>query len=294
MGCGFRYGSGFVMRWKAFLLAGFLAPLSGCLIARDTARNLLNEPTELIDDKKIAHRLRHDSKVVWGQVCQQYPARTFSRDFVDGFSDGYVDYLESGGTAQPPAVPPIKYRRSRFMSVEGHARIQDYFCGFKYGCDIAAASGKRELITLPILLPEPPPETPVQARQLVPRITEQLPAPKPVDTGTGLPLLNRPLAISPAPMTSPLPTDAPSVDIPVIELPSSQPLAPPKFTAPTFDLPGPPRSELAPTGPVKRVSFTPGSAAAGPIPPLRELPNTVVKPLRDAPDGQPIPPWRGN
>ena len=46
------------------------------------------------------------------------------------------------------------------MSVEGHARIQDYFCGFKYGSDVAVESGKRDLITVPILLPEPLDDTP--------------------------------------------------------------------------------------------------------------------------------------
>ncbi len=261
------------MRWKALLIAGSIAPLSGCLLARDTARNLINEPAELVDNKKLSHRLRRDSRTVWSQVCQQYPSRTFSHDFAEGFEDGYVDYLESGGTAQPPAVPPIRYRRSRFMSVEGHARIRDYSGGFKYGCDTAAASGQRELITLPILLPEPPPESAVQARQISPQRTETLPAPRAADTGTGLPLLDRPLAIKSAPMTTP----------PVIQ--------PPQFTAPNPELPAGPRSEMPTSEPLNRVSFT---TAPGAVLPLREIPNSTVKPLRDGAGAPPIPPWRGN
>ena len=271
------------MHWKALLLAGCLPPLSGCLLAEHTSRNLFNEPTELLDNKKIAHRLRQEARTVWGQVCHQYPARTFSADFVEGFTSGYVDYLESGGTAQPPAVPPIRYRRSRYMSVEGHARIQDYFCGFKYGCEVAAASGQRDLITVPILLPEPPVEAPVQARQIpteavrpMPKAGDPLPKPKTVDLGTGLPLLDRPLAAQPAP---PYQTDAPTVTIPVIGAPEAKPAGPPKFSAPP--------ESIAP------VAFR-TSPASGVVLPLREIPNSVVKPLRTMPDSPPLPPWRGD
>ena len=272
------------MHWKALLLAGCLPPLSGCLLAEHTSRNLFNEPTELLDNKKITHRLRQDARTVWGQVCHQYPARTFSADFVEGFTSGYVDYLESGGTAQPPAVPPIRYRRSRYMSVEGHALIQDYFCGFKYGCDVAAASGKRDLITVPILLPEPPADTPVQARQVpgepvkvLPRPAEPLPAPKPVDGGTGLPLLDRPLATSP---TSIVPPNAPPLTIPVIEL---------------FDFSPGPRSEITPAEPLKQAahSASPLAPGSGIAPPQRDISSIVVKPLRNLQDAQPVPPWRG-
>ncbi len=271
------------MRWKALLLAGFAAPFSGCLLAEHTARNLFNEPTELLDNKKLSRQLRHESKAAWGDVCRQYPRRTFTVDFADGFTAGFVDYLESGGAAQPPAAPPVKYRRSRYMNVEGHARIQDYFCGFKYGCDVAAASGQRDLITVPILLPEPPSEAPVQARQIpteaprpVPKAGEPSPKPKTVDMGIGLPLLDRPLVVQPAP---PYPTDAPTVTIPVTGAPESKP----------DHL----RSDPTPPDAVAPAAFRP-SPESGVVLPLREIPNSAAKPLRSLPDSRPIPPWRGD
>ncbi len=285
------------MCWKALLLAGCAAPFSGCLLAEHTARNLFNEPTELLDNKKLSRQLRHESKAAWSEVCQQSPKRTFTVDFADGFTAGFVDYLESGGTAQPPAAPPVKYRRSRYMNVEGHARIQDYFCGFKYGCDVAAASGQRELITVPILLPEPPAEAPVQARQIptepprpMPKAGEPLSKPKTVDMGTGLPLLDRPLAAQPA---LPHSTDAPTVTIPVIGAPEPKPDGPPKFMAPTFDFSNSPRSDAATPGPIAPAVFSP-SPSTGVVLPLREIPNSAVKPLRALPDSRPIPPWRGD
>ena len=262
-----------IMYWKALAFAICFPPLTGCLMAEHTVRNLFNEPAELRDNKKIVRRLRHDAKQVWNQVCQQYPQQTFSADYVDGFQAGYVDYLDSGGTAQPPAVPPLKYRRSRYMSVEGHAQIRDYFCGFKYGCEVAATSGQRDLITVPILLPEPPVDGPVQARQISavsviasPRIPEALPTPKAVSFGTGLPMLDRPLATAPA-MGLPISRDAPTVNIPEL---TPEPLVPAAFV---------------PNSPV---------VESGTVGPLRELPNTVVKPWNPEYDAQKNPPWRGN
>jgi len=266
-------------------------------MAEHTARNLFNEPTELLDNKKLSRQLRHESKAAWGEVCRQYPQRTFTVDFADGFTAGFVDYLESGGTAQPPAAPPVKYRRSRYMNVEGHAQIQDYFCGFKYGCDVAAASGQRDFITVPILVPEPPAEAPVQARQIpteavrpMPKAGEPPPKPKAVDMGTGLPLLDRPLVAQPA---LPYPTDAPTVTIPVIGAPEAMPDGPLKLSAPTFDFSNSPRSEATPPEPIAPVAFSP-SPTSGVVLPLREIPNSAVKPLRTIPDSRPIPPWRGD
>lgn len=287
------------MRWTALFFAASFAPVTGCLMAEHTARNIFNEPTELIDNKRITKQLHRDSREVWKQVGSQYPGRTYSADFVEGFLAGYVDYLESGGTAAPPAVPPIRYRRSRFMNSEGHARIQDYFCGFKYGCDVAVVSGKRELITVPILLPEPPAETPVQARQVSmnkpgPRVAEPLPFPEPVESGP----VEKKSEVHPMPVpnpASPLSVDAPTVAIPVVDPPMLSPNASPKFSAPTFDLPFGPRSELLPTDPICPVEYLPENPlpATGPIPPLREMPDGRVKPLRTPTDANPIPAYRG-
>ena len=279
------------MQWKTLLLALGLSPLTGCLLARNTARNVFNEPAELYDNKKVCRQLRRDAKAVWTDICRSYPQRTFTSDFVDGFTDGYVDHLDSGGTAQPPAVPPLKYRRSRYMSVEGHASIRDYFCGFKYGCEVAAGSGQRDLITVPILLSETPVEAPVQARQVptgpvraMPPAYEPLPPPKATDAGTGLPLLDRPLLDRPEGFTPRLPPGMPAVPIPEIEPPPFKSEGPLKFAAPSDIRSGmPPRPAPTEAVPDARV-----------VPPLREFPNAAPKPVRTLPEGRPVPPWRGD
>ena len=274
------------MHWKVLLLALSVAPLSGCLLARNTARNVLNEPAELHDNKKLCRELRREAEAAWAGVRMREPQRAYTTDFADGFVDGYVDYLDSGGTAQPPAVPPIRYRRSRYMSVEGHALIRDYFCGFRYGCEAAVASGRRDLITVPILLSGPPAETPVQARQIPagdggppPRTPEILPPPRPAGKDISLPFLDRPLSAPAVPLTElRMPIEAPRIAIPA---------------APDAPAPAGPQAGLFPMGVVPMSADDP-DWSRGLRPPLRDLPNRTAKPHASAPETPPLPPWRGD
>ena len=52
--------------------------------------------------------------------------------------------LDNGGTTQPPVVPPLRYRRSQYLTPNGHARVRDYLTGFKYGAEVACATGRRQ------------------------------------------------------------------------------------------------------------------------------------------------------
>ena len=65
-----------------------------------------------------------------------------------GFSDG--DYLEAGGTGQPPAMPPRRYWKAVYQSPEGRLAVQDWYRGFAYGAEMAKASGYRQLVTIPL------------------------------------------------------------------------------------------------------------------------------------------------
>ena len=149
------------MRWKAVVCIGWLAPLTGCNIAYYAGHNLLNEPATRWDEHKLDKRLHAEAKSAWRDVCRQYPARTFTPEFADGFQEGYVDYLDNGGSPRPPAVPPPRYRRARYLTPEGNARARDYLIGFKYGADVATATGRREFLTVPVALSEPQPDPPL-------------------------------------------------------------------------------------------------------------------------------------
>lgn len=224
------------MRWRLLLLVGGLAPLAGCHLAEAALHNAVNEPAQYLDDKHLAKRLREDGEEAFRDLKRQHGHKAFSDDFEDGFVDGYADTLERGGDPVPPAVPPLKYRRGRFLNPDGHARIHDYYAGFQQGGVCATASGKRQFLTVPVLLSDPPPEMLPAVRQVPkeecgpeaggpnspPAGPAAAPAEKtnavpPVGGETGLAVPRRPL-VAPPPLAPPAPpaADAPLPDLPKI------------------------------------------------------------------------------
>jgi hypothetical protein len=196
-------------------------------------RNLSNEPAQYCDDEKVEKQLRKEAKVAFAEVKRQYPHRCFGDDFRDGFIDGYADYLDKGGRAEMPAMPPLKYRRAKYLNPEGHAETRDWFLGFKYGMDVAVATGCRPYYTFPILTSDP--------KELPPLDITVLPPP---------PASNAPL---PPPGTKP---DAPKLNpnplVPGLGNPVAEPPMPPAGTVPVpkplppADKPGPGKSAMVP------------------------------------------------
>jgi len=138
-----------------------LLPLlaTGCNIAHEALRNLHHEPRLLWTQWAITHRLQQQAREAWESIQGEFP--DCAPEFREGFLDGYVDYLDRGGPAHLPAVPPSKYtRHPRYFTPEGHARLQQYFLGFQLGQQQAIASGQRRYLTVPVLLPSPSPEPP--------------------------------------------------------------------------------------------------------------------------------------
>jgi hypothetical protein len=181
--------AGVVMGWKKVALAGCLPVVGGgCHLAKLACHNVVNEPLVAHTEKAIERGTRSDAKAAWQQVREQFPRRMFTADFRDGFIDGYGDYLAHGGTAQPPAVPPLKYTRNKkYYTPEGHCLIRDYYLGFKYGADVAVATGQRKFLTVPVLLadvPTGPPTFNVQPAGAEGTLPTPPPASKPEPLGT--------------------------------------------------------------------------------------------------------------
>ena len=225
------------MRRAALVVAGFGVALTGCRLAQSAAHVLINEPIEYLDEKKVTAHLRKDGRKLLREWCGHHH-KAVSEDFEDGFEDGYADFLERGGVATPPAVPPLKYRRSHFLNPDGHARVRDYFAGFQAGVDMAAASGRREYLTVPILIPDTPPDQPVNVRQTPaeqcrppapPPPNEVLPPPRPTEQpAAGLAAPSRPLLASPLPAGTQVTAEVPP-------LPPAE--VPPKTDTPAGDPP---------------------------------------------------------
>jgi hypothetical protein len=221
------------MRLKFALLLGGLVPLAGCHLSRNVARNVYNEPAEIRDEVSVEKQLRKEARAAFAEVKRQYARRAFGDDFQDGFIDGYSDYLDNGGKAEMPAVPPLRYRRARFLNPEGHARIRDYFLGFKYGMDVAIATGCRPFFTYPVLMPEPAELPPLNITVLPPPPAANAPMPR---LGAPLPL---PKADGPTPSATP-PAVTPDLGNPVTPQPGGTGTVPiPSGVVPKAPTPGP-------------------------------------------------------
>lgn len=176
---------------------------SGCGLGRTAFHNLDYDHALYTTNTKIERELREDAREVFRQLATEYATKCFTDEFRYGFIEGYADHLDNGGTPLPPAVPPTKYRFKPYLSPVGHAQIQDYFIGFKYGAEVAAASGRREYFTLPILVGGPPVLPPLNIRVLpappegisTDRPNNPMPPPLPFDSSA----LSVPRAVVPNP-----------------------------------------------------------------------------------------------
>lgn len=182
------------MGWKSVAWTACLLPvLTGC----GSVRNLTSDTRLAYSQFCVEHDLRKCARVAWQTVRTQHPRRAFTDEFRDGFLDGYVDYLDRGGSP-PPAVPPLKYvRDKKYFTPEGHCLFRDYSLGFKYGTDVAIASGRREFLTAGAMLsdgscvsefplpPGPPviPMKPGTSDPKPPTGSDTLPAPRPLPGG---------------------------------------------------------------------------------------------------------------
>lgn len=274
------------MRLRSVLLIGPCLPLVGCNQFQLAGHNLANETISFGDERKFDHRLESEARCVWQDVCRQYPARTFTPEFADGFTDGYVDYLDVGGTPQPPAIPPLRYRRSSYLSPHGRSLVNDYLVGFQYGVEVAVATGKREFLTVPVLLGEVPPSGPLNVTRL-PAPPEASLDPVSSPTNGAVPPVGVPIApaVPVAPAIMGPPTPPPSVEpVPVPMVPRTPMPVPPRTPTPSVPSPAP-------------VPPPPGDSSEGQVPPskittpLEALPaglsRVVLPPVAEPPAGLP-------
>jgi hypothetical protein len=174
-----------------FLLALCLLQ-PGCAFFHYAADNLVEAPVDARDEKVMDCRFSRLAEEAWQKLLAGDPSPLYSYHYGCGFRSGFVDYLDAGGTGEPPAAPPWIYRAAAFESPEGRRDLEDWFAGFRHGTAAAKASGYREaVVVLPIGLPPhqpygrpaglpganpgPPSESPPPPKPL-----EQLPPPKPL------------------------------------------------------------------------------------------------------------------
>ena len=122
----------------------------GCGFMQNIRKNVVASPlyaaTECVDHKRHQQMARE----AWAEMACAYPEFEYSCDYRRGFVDGFADYLDYGGSGEPPPVPPPSYRISRYETPLGLAMMEDWTCGFRHGAATAMASGLRELVTFQI------------------------------------------------------------------------------------------------------------------------------------------------
>jgi hypothetical protein len=135
-------------------LVALCVSVSGCSLVGNGVRTLVIEPLQYpdLDDCQSCSR-NHARAVAALSAYQCQNAGCYSDDFVWGFKRGYADYLDNGGTGQPPPLPPRHYWKLKYQTPEGYHAIQEWFSGFQQGVEVAKASGYRELRVVPVTSP---------------------------------------------------------------------------------------------------------------------------------------------
>jgi hypothetical protein len=135
----------------SWLLLG-VTSLSGCSVYDKIIHNAIIDPAHYDRYSDKLGRCVRDkclAEEAWDEICAR-DGDVYSRHYYRGFMDGFTDYLDAGGSGDPPPLPPRSYWRLYYQTPEGHEAIQDWFSGFRHGADVARASGVRDLVTVPV------------------------------------------------------------------------------------------------------------------------------------------------
>lgn len=134
------------MRWKASLLyLGLCLPSTGCHVFWYGTYNLVEESVRALDERSTCQRNANLAHVAWRRVEEETGSdRTYSADYICGFKQGFADYLDSGGAAEAPPLPPPRYWTVHYQTPEGRQAVADWTTGFRHGALLARDSGFRE------------------------------------------------------------------------------------------------------------------------------------------------------
>lgn len=204
---------GWILTPWAFCLGCSLSDNGGRTLFDNGARTLVVEPVQYCSHEDGIRTHIHHEKLAdeaWGQFCSCNPGHEFSTDFARGFSDGFADYLDAGGTGEPPPLPPRRYWDQR----DCRQASLDWFAGFRTGAGMAQRTGFRQCVVVPT-------GTQVCGSRMVPVYVAQCPQ------GQTPPVENVPSPIPlpptiPSPSTTPNP--GPATNSPMAPMPANLPL----------------------------------------------------------------------
>lgn len=211
---------------------------TGCQLASNAVHNFAYEAKLTTAELEEHCRYEKLARAAWNDVCADEHT-SYSRDYAAGFKDGFVDFLQFGGTGGAPYVPPQQYWSAHYRTPDGYQAVQDWFAGFRHGVTAAQQSGYRHYATMPSahtteagVSPQMDPVMPAPLPQPAHTI-EPVPPPQPAHTIEPVP------PPQPAPVLQvpiPPPERPPQEHQPVRQLPLK--LLPPTGTTTSSDVPG--------------------------------------------------------
>jgi hypothetical protein len=110
---------------------------AGCQLVISDTRTDYPENMRKSDDERETKRNWELANAAWEEHTTH--GKKYTADYAQGFKEGLVEYLNSGGSAVPPAHPPKRYQTSRFENPQGAQAIRDWFAGFRRGAAVAAS-----------------------------------------------------------------------------------------------------------------------------------------------------------
>ncbi len=178
-------------------------------------RNAVEQPIRHHDDKKFIKVIRKHAEEAYANSCQGSVRRPCD-SFRDGFVEGFIDYVEAGGTGEPPYLPPLRYRLTHYRTENGIAVIENWYAGFRQGALAARGSGLRELNYVPLPGPAIPADQ-LQMQSASPISESPAEQRSPWDQPGMLP---RPTAVPPMPV--PVMPAPPAIPLPGIQEPPGE------------------------------------------------------------------------
>ncbi|MCA9185945.1 MAG: hypothetical protein R3E01_25810 [Pirellulaceae bacterium] len=133
---------------------------SGCRLFDAAWRTTVVEPIQYSRNAYEKFSRRHFTELAEFALAQaksearaeldRYDCEPYSADYEAGFVDGYVDYLEAGGSGIPSPMPPRRYWRAKYQNPEGFQRVEEWVQGFQHGAAAAKTSHYRSYVVIPV------------------------------------------------------------------------------------------------------------------------------------------------
>ena len=150
------------MRLNRLIVLVGLSPLLGCTMVSQAVHNIEYEKALRADLKERSVANRQIAMDFWLESWVASGDAAPEPEFVEGFVDGFADFLDHGGVGEAPPVPPKRFWSGDALNPEGRLIAQRYLDGFAIGATAARESGLRRDALVVVRLPgQPlPPGTP--------------------------------------------------------------------------------------------------------------------------------------